>query len=67
MISVLEGTSDNPRGLSVILPTKFAGLAALISSFLLAGVGPQNIQNAFPGGQNAKSPELNKSLAPSSS
>jgi hypothetical protein len=41
----------NTFGSPIIFPKIFTGLAGLISSPSLAGVGPKKIQKAFPGGQ----------------
>src|SRR5262249_35738805 len=48
-------------------PTTLTGLAGRISLPRLAGVGPKKMQNAWPGGQNARSPMVTTSFAPSAS
>src|SRR5262249_44308159 len=50
-----------------IRPNTLTGLAGRISAPRLAGVGPKKTQNAWPGGQNARSPMATTSVAPSAS
>lgn len=51
-------TSGSPS----TLPMTLTGLAGLISSPRLAGVGPKKMQKAFPGGQYPRSPTSTTSL-----
>ena len=56
MILVPECTEFRISRSSLIDPTIFTGLAALHSSPVLAGVGPQKRHTALPGGQKATLP-----------
>ena len=57
----------NTRGSPSTHPKTFTGLAGLISSPLLAGVGPKKMQKALPGGQNPRSPISTTSMGSSAS
>ena len=51
LISAPDGTDLRTLGSPLIIPSTLTGLAGLISSPRLIGVGPKNRQSAFPGGQ----------------
>ena len=61
-----DGTPFSNVGSPFILPTTVTGLAGRISSPLLMGVGPKNMQKALPGGQYPKSPSSTTSCPNSS-